>query len=277
MEQTKQTLGEIMKEYEHQHRRKLSKDSYILMRLDGKSFHSYTRGLKKPYDLKLMEAMDNTLLKLCEQIQGVRFGYVESDEISLLISNDNSHEPKIDGNEPELWMGGIEAKMLSLSAAIASTQFNSYREKQLVKAGLAKTDPNSFHKTTALFDSRLWTFPKTSEGRDLVSKYFFWRVKDSYKNSVTMAASVYFSNKELHGLNTAARINKLKEINQPWESLPDGFKYGRYAVKEAKEAEVSYFDKRTNTVEKIITKRKKWPVRPLEQLFDFREILEVQY
>lgn len=260
------TLADLMKAHEHAYRRSLDTSQYVLLRLDGKSFHSYTKRLQKPFDGLLMEAMDRTLLALCEQVQGVRFGYVESDEISLLLTawREDPASPTRRA-EGELWMGGVEAKLLSLSAAIATAAFNSVREEQY--ASLAGGPSyGDFHRGPALFDSRLWTFPATEEGRELVQKYFAWRRRDSIKNSVTMAALDAFSHKAIHGLKTEEKMERLREAGKPWEELPLGFQYGRTARKVTELRPVTYTHGKTGEEHTTEALRSRWELGTAEAL-----------
>lgn len=273
IEENSPTLAELMKAHEHSYRRVLDPRSYVLLRLDGRSFHAYTKKLAKPFDLSLMAAMDQTMVELCQSIQGVRFGYVESDEISLLIAP-RSVTPPSDSNPSEismseLWMGGVEAKIISLSAAIATAKFNAVRIEQAKNEAL-NSNPSGpefsmkdFHRGPALFDSRVWAFEGTENGRDLVRKYFLWRRRDSIKNSVTMAALSKFSSRQIHGLKTKNKIELLKETDAAWDNLPAGFRFGRFSRKVKTEEPVSYIDKRTGNAETTIANRAKWVIEPL--------------
>lgn len=260
------TLGERMKEAEHKYRRKVPA-GYLLLRLDGRAFHTYTRGLERPYDTPLMDAMDQTLLALCNEVQGVRFGYVESDEISLLVTDwkdigtSFANPDGVQISQP--WMGGIEAKILSLSAARASVAFNAIRDSQ----GFDITgQPDENGNGGALFDSRLWTFPATEEGRQEVANYFLWRQRDSVKNSVTMAALDVFGHKQILGMNTKEKLDALHKAKEPWIDLPQGFRNGRIAVREDKTDTVTYTDGRTGEQKNVIVLRKPFTISPA---FDF--------
>lgn len=268
-----ESLAELMKRHEHAYRRVLPRDHYQLIRLDGKSFHSYTRGLEKPFDQPLMDAMDRTLLALCDQIPGVRLGYVESDEISLLIT---AFRPtgRSDGNPEgiqrgELWMGGIEAKILSLSAAMATATFNDVRRSQIDELGLTGRAAQTFHSSTALFDSRLWAFEGDPDGAELVRKYFLWRRRDSIKNSVTMAALDAYSHSAIHGMKTEEKIERLKLDGRAWEDLPMGFRFGRYASRVQRVEPVTYTHKKTGEVKTATATRNYWDIAPVE---DFNSV-----
>src|SRR5271168_5041143 len=112
-------LGDRMKRYEGATRFSLPRRTYTIIRIDGRAFHTWTRGLAKPYDAHFMFLMDKTAEALCAAISGAQFAYVQSDEISVLAVDflDINTEPWFDGN--------IQ-KWASVGASIASTEFNMY-------------------------------------------------------------------------------------------------------------------------------------------------------
>ena len=205
-------LDSEMKEWEHKYRRVIDPSEYVILRIDGRAFHTFTRGLDKPFDSSLKDSMVYTAEALAKEIQGVRLVYTQSDEISVLITSwkDGAFNPK-----PELPFGGVEAKLVSLSASIATTAFNWYG--------------GTLGWSKANFDSRVFTFPGTEEGRELVGRYFLWRHRDTVKNSVSMAASAHFSHKELHQKSVADRLMMLQQKGVNWEdAYPASLKYGTY-------------------------------------------------
>lgn len=194
-----------------------------IMRLDGRAFHSYCRGLARPYDSRLMADMDATTLALAEQIDGVRLAYVQSDEISLLITD------RIDESAVAGWMfGGQIQKWTSISAAIASSTFNALR--------LGKVS-----ETIAQFDSRVFQLPDM----DAVQRYFQWRQADARVNSLGMLASTHFSHKQLHGVSTSARADMLRGIGVDPDALPPAFVHGRVVRREPVEKQTTFFNRRT--------------------------------
>lgn len=196
------TLGERMKRYEHQTRTTLPRRTYTLMRLDGRAFHSYTRDLERPFDHGLVLAMNDTAVALCREIHGTVFAYVQSDEISLLLTDFENH-----GTEP--WMGGVLQKMTSLSASIATAEFNARHHDRTQRL--------------AHFDSRVWPITDPNE----VMNYFIWRQRDCVKNSITMAAQAVLSHKELDGLNANQRQELLwSKAGINWNNYPDRYKRG---------------------------------------------------
>lgn len=247
-----------MKTYEHAHRRRVGAGQYLLLRLDGRAFHTYTRGLGRPFDLPLMDAMDQAMIELCRAVPGVRLGYVESDEISLLLTDWREREG--DAPATEWWMGGVEAKILSLTSSICTAKFNEVRNSQVADGIIAS--PASF----AQFDSRLWTFPGTEEGAILVKRYFAWRRRDSIKNSVTMAALSQYGPKLLEGVKTEEKQAMLRRDGASWDALPEGFKFGRVGVKELREETVTYVHKRTGETHEARALRSHWTLKAADDL-----------
>jgi len=202
----KDDLGDRMKsQYENRTRYYLPRRTYTIIRIDGKAFHSYTKGFKRPYDEDLIYRADETTKYLCENIQGAVFGYVQSDEISILLT---------DFAKPttSAWFDGNIQKIVSVSASMATMRFNQL----------------SGDRNFALFDSRVFTIPDPIE----VENYFIWREGDCTRNSITMAAQSYFSHKQLQGKSTAQMLDMLmldKGIN--WNDYPARFKRGGVVVK----------------------------------------------
>src|SRR5271168_3243767 len=112
-------LGDRMKRYEATTQLVLPRRTYTILRVDGRSFHTWTKGLEKPYDREFMSFMDMAAIELCKQIPGAQFAYVQSDEISVLAVDflDINTEP---------WFDGVVQKWASVAASIASTEFNMY-------------------------------------------------------------------------------------------------------------------------------------------------------
>ena len=220
-------LGDRMKEYEYVTRTYLPRRMPVIIRIDGKAFHSFTKGFKRPYDETLSNAMNVTMKKLVENIQGCVFGYVQSDEISLLLKNDQTVDTSA-------WFDNNISKILSISSSMATLYFNTAFEKA-VKEYEESCDVDDklmdiYRKAAnkgALFDSRVFVIPENE-----IVNYFIWRQEDATRNSIQMLGQAYFSHKELQGLNTGNIQNKLfteKGIN--WNDTATGFKRGRAAYR----------------------------------------------
>lgn len=228
----KDKLGLRMKsQYEHRARTFLPRRTYTLIRLDGKAFHTFTKGFDRPYDLDLMNMMDQTAITLCEQIQGVKFAYVQSDEITILLTD-------FEKITTDAYFDGNVQKITSVSASIATAAFNSLLMQQydpiVWDAGHTDKFTRNGKPKTALFDSRVFTIPDRTE----VENCFIWRQQDATKNSISMVGQANFSHKQLHKKNSSQVQDMLmleKGIN--WNDEPAGFKRGRVIVKETFEKE----------------------------------------
>jgi tRNA(His) guanylyltransferase len=230
-------LGDRMKQnYENRTRYYLPRRTYMLIRVDGKAFHAYTRHLKRPYDLDLMADMDHTAKTLCEQVAGARLAFVQSDEISLLVTD-------FDSPQTEAWFDGNLQKMVSLSASIATAAFNRARLVRAFAAGEVALDAPQAH-----FDSRVFTIPDATE----VENYFIWRQQDASRNSVSMAAHAYLSHGRLQGVGNSAMQELLfQEHGINWNDYPTGYKRGRAVIRTEVVKDVVYTDKRTGEEQRI--------------------------
>lgn len=177
----KDSLGDRMKDIENRTRYLLPRRCYILIRIDGKAFHNYTRGCERPFDEKLRRDMQETTKYLCSSIQGCKIGYTQSDEISLLLTD-------FDDIKTDSWFDGNIQKIVSVSSSIATAFFNSIRSGSKL----------------AMFDSRVWS---TSDPWEAYNT-FVWRQKDCTRNSIQMVARSLASHKECEGKG----FNELNEL-----------------------------------------------------------------
>ena len=218
-------LGKRMKEYyENIPKNKLMRRTPVIIRLDGKAFHTFTKGFNKPFDKVLSNTMVDTMKFLCESIQGCVFGYCQSDEISLLLTDYKTFET-------EAWFDYEVQKVCSVSAAIATLAFNrlfsmyidDYVRELLKVEGYCVEDERKYIETLknalnkgALFDSRCFNIPKEE-----VVNYFYWRQLDAMRNSVQMVGQANFSSKELDH-KTCENIKEmlLSQKNINWNDLP---------------------------------------------------------
>jgi tRNA(His) 5'-end guanylyltransferase len=211
----KDELGDRMKDfYEDRTRYRLARRTNTIIRIDGKAFHTYTKGLERPFDLGLMEDMNKTTEYLCQNIQGAKFGYVQSDEISILITD-------YDDISTHAWFDGNLQKMSSIAASLATAKFNQLRMTRFARNSeiepkfrdesyIAESEIENFK--LAMFDARVFQIPYQEE----VFNYFIWRQQDATRNSISSVAQTYFSSKELKGKKTNDMQDMLmlqKEIN----------------------------------------------------------------
>ncbi|UKS28420.1 tRNA(His) guanylyltransferase Thg1 family protein [Paenibacillus sp. HWE-109] len=199
----KDDFGNRMKEYENAFRDSLPRRLPVILRIDGCHFHTYTRGMKKPFDETLTNALWETCKYLAQNIMGCKIVYHQSDEISILLTN-------YDKLTTQSWFENNIQKMVSVSASMATAKFN-----EIIK----KDYPD---KALATFDSRAWVLP-----HDEVTNYFLWRQQDATKNSISMVAQANFPHNQLQGLTGKQLQDKLfleKDIN--WNDLPAWQKRG---------------------------------------------------
>lgn len=197
----KDSLSDRMKCYENVTRNYLTRRAPVIIRVDGKAFHSFTRGFKKPFDGIFVKSMQETMKYLCENIQGCVLGYTQSDEITLVI---------IDYEKIEscAWFDNNIQKMASISASMATLAFNKYfsanvykyiedykKEHQLIFI----EEDNKYYNTLidaikkgAMFDSRVFTLPKEE-----VVNCVIWRQQDATRNSINSVGQANFSHKQL--------------------------------------------------------------------------------
>lgn len=216
------TLSERMKNYyEVRTRTYLTSRTNIIIRLDGKRFSKYTKGLEKPFDMDFVVDMQETAKYLCEKVQGCKMGYVASDEISLWLTD-------YDDLNTNAWYDGQVQKITSISASHAATKFNQQRLlRELTSIGFLDRNVVENMKL-ADFDSRVFQIPELEE----VVNYFIWRQQDTTRNSVSMAAQSVFSHRELQGKNGSEMQDMLmldKGIN--WNNYPVSCKRGSCIVK----------------------------------------------
>jgi len=213
MKKGKDSLGDLMKAYENQTCGiKMLPLIPVIARLDGKGFSKFTKGLKRPYDERLSNLMIETTKYLVKETNA-NCGYTQSDEITLMWYSD-SHESKI-------YFDGRLFKMISDLASMASVFFNSK---------LAEYLPEKKDKLPR-FDCRLFNVPSVEEAVNV----FYWREKDATKNSITMAASEFYSHNFLMGKNGSEKQELLFQKGINWsEDYCTHFKRGTYIQRKIK-------------------------------------------
>jgi tRNA(His) 5'-end guanylyltransferase len=247
----KDSLGDRMKaDYENRTRFLLPRRTYTIIRVDGKSFHTYARDCARPFDASLMEDMDRTAAMLCEEISGAQLAFVQSDEVSVLLTD-------FENPQTEAWFDGNLQKLASISASVATAHFNVFRRRRSLTDSKDGEDAD-FVEKFAYFDSRAFTIPDPIE----VENYFIWRQKDATRNSISMSAQAHFSHSRLQGVSTDEMQELLfqeKGIN--WNDMPTGFKRGRCIVRCVTTEDLQYRDKRTGELRSVSgVERRVWQV-----------------
>lgn len=239
--------------YEEIPKIKLMRRTPVICRIDGKAFHTFTRGFQKPFDDILINSMQDTMKYLCENIQGCVLGYTQSDEITLVLVD----YKKLNSSA---WFDYEVQKMCSISASMATMAFNKFFKIRVnnyteyyYEAWNHNDEEDKYINTInnaldrgAMFDSRVFNIPKEE-----VTNCLFWRQDDASKNSIQMVGQANFSHKELQGKSCNDIQNMLlteRDIN--WNDLPTYKKRGSCCIKENYEV----------CVDGVVTTRSHWVI-----------------
>lgn len=206
------SLSDRMKGYEKVTKSFLIPRMPIIIRLDGKSFHTYTKQFKTK-DTFYSEALANTmkcvLNYLCNKVQGCVCGYTQSDEINLLLIDYQNLNTNV-------WFEGNIQKISSVTASMASTYFNYLMSYTVNK--------NNEQPSLAFCDCRCFNLTKEE-----VSNYFLWRQQDAIRNSKQALAYCYYSPKQVYKKNTTELVEMLKvDFNVDWNECSEEFKSGLF-------------------------------------------------
>lgn len=252
------SLGDRMKGYEETTRYTLMRRSPVIIRLDGRAFHTFTKGLKyvdetledTPFSTVMHTCMYLTTRALINGIQNAVIAYSQSDEITILLRDWDKHET-------EQWFDGNIQKIVSISASIASVAFsNAFSQyKDMAYNSLSYSQViGDFTKgfliqpTLVQFDSRVFNIPEAE-----VVNNFIWRQQDASRNSVQMLARHYFSHKELHKKNNGEIQDMLmlqKGVN--WNNIPTWQKRGFCVSREGVDREIPVFTQDRDYIGKFL-------------------------
>lgn len=226
-------LAKRMKKYEAVPKNTLMRRTPVIIRVDGRAFHTFTKGFQKPFDDVLMRVMQDTMKYLCENIQGCVFGYTQSDEITLILID----YKKLNS---EAWFDYEVQKMRSIVASMATMAFNRFfmYEYEEFNRWIYEGSPTDEDKRLndvyynamckgAMFDARAFNLPKEE-----VTNNIYWRQLDASRNSIQMVGQANFSHREL--LNkTCDQIQDMlmtqRGIN--WNDMGTSYKRGSCCVR----------------------------------------------
>lgn len=224
----KTSLGDRMKAYEAIPKNFLMRRTPVIIRIDGKAFHSFTRGFDKPFDSIIQTCMEETMKYVCENVQGCVLGFTQSDEISLILCD-------YQRLETDAWFSYNVQKIVSISASLATFAFNHVLGN--ITADLFNENGDTFNEKTeflfgkmdqgALFDSRCFSLSKEE-----VCNYMIWRQRDATRNSILGLAQSLYSQKQIEGINTKKLQDKMfteKGVN--WNDLTTYQKRGSCCIK----------------------------------------------
>lgn len=249
----KDNLGDRMKGYEQVSKTKLMNKTPAILRFDGKNFHTFTRGFKKPFDDILITTMQETMKYLCKNIQGVVIGYTQSDEITLVLQDYKN----INTNA---WFDYEVQKMCSVGASMCTLAFNNaytevlddvFESTQALCSQEAKVYFDKEYK--AMFDCRCFNLPFEEVTNNLI-----WRQQDATRNSILSLGQSLYSHKEMQGIKCNALQDKMfteKDVN--WNDLPTTYKRGSCCIKDENgkwviDNEIPIFTEDRDYIEKLI-------------------------
>ena len=178
----------------------------VMVRIDGKAFHTWTRGLERPYSEPLQNLFDDVTGYLVSATNAV-IGYTQSDEISLILWN-------YEKPDSQIMFDGNVAKLTSVLASMATARFN-----QLAPLHLPQKDG-----VLAFFDARVWNVPSAEEAINCL----IWRELDATRNSIQSAAYALYSQNQLHKVNTSEMQEMIFQKGVNWNDYPARFKRGGY-------------------------------------------------
>lgn len=234
-------LGKRMKTYyEGIPQLKLMRRTPVIIRIDGKAFHTFTRGFEKPFDGVLVKTMQETTKYLCENIQGCVFGYTQSDEISLVLIDYQTLTT-------DAWFDYEVQKLCSVAASMATMAFNrffsinvdnfiydyktAYEEEGKYGPGTKEYELCHTYQIAvekgAMFDARVFNIPKEE-----VTNCLYWRQLDATRNSIQSVGQAYFNHNELHEKTCNMiqdMLHEQKDIN--WNDYPTYLKRGSAVIK----------------------------------------------
>lgn len=231
------TFSDRMKDYEAVSDTRLTKRTPVIARIDGRAFHTYTRGIEKPFDEIMSEAMNYACRKLVEEVQGCKIAYTQSDEISLLITD-------WDKINTDSYFDYRIQKMSSILAATATMYFNKYIVERVLYWNKGTSENAKYLSKmwakkagNAMFDARVYNVPKEE-----VCNYFIWRQEDASRNSIQSLGRSKFSHKEMMNKNNSDVQDMLfNEYDINWNFIPTKWKRG-FAVYRANEEIKSDFE-----------------------------------
>lgn len=239
------SLATRMKDYENETRTYLKSKKPVIIRLDGRAFHTFTRGLNKPYDEILSNTMVDTALLLSHEIQNVKFAYTQSDEISLCLLDTETE------NTQPYFNNNIQ-KICSVAASTCTIFFYKNYLRTLQKEiplpniddveDLKNLDINSYKYWQKLydyptFDCRCFNIPQSE-----IPSYFIWRWKDCKRNSIEASARSLYSAKDLLNHNSKELLQMISDKGIDWNDYPEHFKYGTYISKDEELGWRTFFD-----------------------------------
>ena len=197
----------IKRNYEDRARFYLTRRTPVIVRVDGRAFHTFTRHFDRPFDRRIIDSMALSALHVAGEMSGFKMAYIQSDEASFLITD-------YDRFETQAWFDYNKSKIETITASLMTAAF----ARCMRLAGIFDI---------ACFDARSFNIPQAE-----VSNYFLWRMQDWHRNSVSMYARAHFSHKQLEGKRVPDMHEMLHGLGLNWTTnLTDDERNGTLIVK----------------------------------------------
>ena len=210
MSTDKTALGDRMKQYEGMESdRRLLPRLPVLVRIDGRAFSQFTRGMERPFDAKMSRLMIETTKRLVDDF-GAVLGYTQSDEISLVL-HDEDEVAKTDSAIP------FDGRVLKLATTMAT------KATAVFMFLLKDVFPDRLTRLPT-FDARIWNVPTREEAANVI----LWRERDATKNSIQMAARALYSHNECNLKNGSELQEMIFQKGINWNDYPAFFKRGTF-------------------------------------------------
>lgn len=205
----KDSLGDRMKDFENVFKLRLPRKHPVIIRIDGKTFHTLTKGLLRPYSFDFIDTMEKTAEYLLENIQNCKMVYVQSDEINLLL-DDRTKEGT------DCYFGNSIQKLASVTASMTTYKFNQIAREAIEREGM--------------FDSRVFILPDFE-----VPNYFIWRMRDWERNSIQMLARSMYNQKQIHKKNRSQLMDMMMDKGTNWSKIENRLRNGTILIKRERE------------------------------------------
>lgn len=218
------TLKERMKSIQAIRDYKLNKDSYILCHIDGRAFSKMIKKrFKLPFDDDFMQMMDETAAYVCSNVQGAKLAYVQSDEISIVITSFKYDIDELFNSSP--FFDYRLCKLQSIIASLATAKFNQLYTLRTINEDSNKSIRQQINEIPLIqFDCKCWD---VNTYEDMFA-WFKFRQNDCIRNSKNQFAQAYCSHKDLLNKNSDEQIAYCKlTTGNDWNSLNGKYKYGR--------------------------------------------------
>ena len=212
-------LGDRIKKYEQVFKYNLTPRSPLLIRIDGKAFHTFTKGLPKPFSLQLIGCMVHAAQLTAKEMSGFKLAYIQSDEVTFMITD-------FDDLNTQGWFDYELNKIVSITASAFTGYFNREWDR-IAYDEYGYDNPRLILKNPAMFDARAFTVPQ-----DDWQNVFIWRQRDWERNSIQMLARAFFSHKECTNKKIPELHEMLYEKTVNWADLGDQLKNGTFVLKD---------------------------------------------